>query len=125
MAIKKRMVGIVGVGHVGAHVAFNLGMMGIADEVLLCDLKESKVTSEVQDLNDAVMYMPNHVVYKASDYAGLKDCDVIVSCRRYHALRFRQPRRGIGKQCETGGRLCPEGHGRRIPRTFCEHYESL
>ena len=53
MAIKKRMVGIVGVGHVGAHVAFNLGMMGIADEVLLCDLKESKVTSEVQDLNDA------------------------------------------------------------------------
>ena len=79
MAIKKRMVGIVGVGHVGAHVAFNLGMMGIADEVLLCDLKESKVTSEVQDLNDAVMYMPNHVVYKASDYAGLKDCDVIVN----------------------------------------------
>jgi len=79
MAIKKRMVGIVGVGHVGAHVAFNLGMMGIADEVLLCDLKESKVTSEVQDLNDAVMYMPNHVIYKASDYAGLKDCDVIVN----------------------------------------------
>ena len=54
MAIKKRMVGIVGVGHVGAHVAFNLGMMGIADEVLLCDLKESKVTSEVQDLNDEI-----------------------------------------------------------------------
>lgn len=79
MAIKKRMVGIVGVGHVGAHVAFNLGMMGIADEVLLCDLKESKVTSEVQDLNDAVMYMPNHVIYKASDYAGLKNCDVIVN----------------------------------------------
>ena len=105
MAIKKRMVGIVGVGHVGAHVAFNLGMMGIADEVLLCDLKESKVTSEVQDLNDAVMYMPNHVIYKA--------------------LRFRQPRRGIGKQCETGGRLCPEGYGRRISRTFCKYHESL
>ena len=51
MAIKKRMVGVVGVGHVGAHVAFNLGMMGIADEVLLCDLKESKVTSEGQDLS--------------------------------------------------------------------------
>ena len=58
MAIQKRKVGVVGVGHVGAHVAFNLGMMGIADEVLLCDVKESKVTSEVQDLNDAVMYMP-------------------------------------------------------------------
>ena len=79
MAIQKRKVGVVGVGHVGAHVAFNLGMMGIADEVLLCDVKESKVTSEVQDLNDAVMYMPNRVIYKASDYAGLKDCDIIVN----------------------------------------------
>ncbi len=79
MAIQKRRVGVVGVGHVGAHVAFNLGMMGIADEVLLCDLKESKVISEVQDLNDAVMYMPNHVIYKAADYGGLKDCDVIVN----------------------------------------------
>ena len=57
MAIKKRMVGIVGVGHVGAHVAFNLGMMGIADEVLLCDLKESKVTSEVQDLNLSLIHI--------------------------------------------------------------------
>ena len=28
MAIQKRKVGVVGVGHVGAHVAFNLGMMG-------------------------------------------------------------------------------------------------
>lgn len=79
MAIQKRKVGVVGVGHVGAHVAFNLGMIGIADEVLLCDVKESKVTSEVQDLNDAVMYMPNRVIYKASDYAGLKDCDIIVN----------------------------------------------
>ena len=116
MAIKKRMVGIVGVGHVGAHVAFNLGMMGIADEVLLCDLKESKVTSEVQDLNDAVMYMPNHVVYKASDYAGLKNCDVIVNAVGDITL------------CASGSRdggLCPEGYGRRISRTFCKYHESL
>lgn len=79
MKIKKRIVGVVGVGHVGAHVAFNLGMMGIADEVRICDVKEQKVISEVQDLNDAVSYMPNHVIYVASDYAGLKDCDVIVN----------------------------------------------
>lgn len=60
-------------------MAFNLGIMGIADEMLLCDGKESKVTSEVQDLNDAFMYMPSHVIYKASDYERLKDCDVIVN----------------------------------------------
>lgn len=76
---KKRIVGVVGLGHVGAHVAFCLGMMGIADEILLCDLNEKKVISECQDLNDAVMYMPNHSVYKIADYAGLKDCDIIVN----------------------------------------------
>lgn len=37
MSIKKRIVGVVGLGHVGAHVAYNLGMMGVADEVKLCD----------------------------------------------------------------------------------------
>ena len=37
MGLKKRIVGVVGLGHVGAHVAFNLGMMGIADAVYLCD----------------------------------------------------------------------------------------
>ena len=77
--LKKRVVGVVGLGHVGAHVAFCLGMMGIADEIRLCDLKESKVISECQDLNDAVMYMPNHSVYKIADYAGLADCDIIVN----------------------------------------------
>lgn len=77
--LKKRIVGVVGLGHVGAHVAFCLGMMGIADEILLCDLNEAKAISECQDLNDAVMYMPNHSVYKRADYAGLKDCDIIVN----------------------------------------------
>ena len=34
MAFKKRVVGVIGLGHVGAHVAFNLGVLGIADEVM-------------------------------------------------------------------------------------------
>ena len=78
MAVK-RVVGVAGLGHVGAHVAFCLGMMGVADEILLCDVKEQKAISECQDLNDAVMYMPNHAVYRVVDYAGLKDADIIVN----------------------------------------------
>lgn len=79
MKLKRRIVGVVGVGHVGAHVAFNLGMMGIADEVRICDKNEQKVRSEAQDLNDAAPFMPNHTRYKEVDYAGLKDCDIIVN----------------------------------------------
>ena len=77
--IQKRVVGVVGLGHVGAHVAFCLGMMGVADEILLCDIKEQKVVSECQDLNDAAAFMPNHTVYRTVSYAGLKDCDIIVN----------------------------------------------
>lgn len=62
----------------GAHVAYSLGMMGIADEILLCDIDDKKLTSECNDLNDAVPFMPNRVTYRTTDYAGLKDCAIIV-----------------------------------------------
>ena len=77
--IKKRIVGICGVGHVGAHVAFCLGMMGIADEVRLYDLREKRTIGECNDLNDAAMFLPNRTIYKIVDAAGLKDCDIIVN----------------------------------------------
>lgn len=77
--MKKRIIGVIGVGHVGAHVAFNLGMMGIADEVLLCDKNEGKLISERQDLMDAVKFMPHRVEYKLASYEELRDCDVIVN----------------------------------------------
>ncbi|WP_432642465.1 lactate/malate family dehydrogenase [Acidaminococcus sp.] len=77
--MEKRVVGIVGVGHVGAHVAYTLGMMGVADEILLCDIKEKKLISECNDLNDAVSFMPNRVLYKIADLPELRDCDIIVN----------------------------------------------
>ena len=49
-----RKIGVVGQGHVGAHVANSLLMQGIADELYLCDINEAKVTSEVQDLRDSL-----------------------------------------------------------------------
>ena len=40
--MKKRVIGVVGMGHVGAHVAFVLGMRGAADVVKICDINEQK-----------------------------------------------------------------------------------
>ena len=42
---KKRIVGVVGLGHVGAHVAYTLGVTGTADLVKLCDINEKKLVS--------------------------------------------------------------------------------
>ena len=77
--MKTRKVGIIGLGHVGAHVAYSLAVQGIADELVLVDMKEQKLTSEVQDLRDAAAYLPHRVTVNPGDFADLGDCDVIVN----------------------------------------------
>lgn len=74
-------VGIVGQGHVGAHVANSLILQGIADELVLCDINGSKLAAEVQDLNDSLAFCPHNVAIEsaADQYEALADCDVIVN----------------------------------------------
>lgn len=74
-----RKVGIIGVGHVGAHVALSLAMQGICDEIQLCDIDKEKIVSEQQDLLDAVCYLPHRVRVTLGKYEELADCDIIVS----------------------------------------------
>ncbi len=78
--MKTRKVGVIGLGHVGAHVAYSLAIQGICDELVLVDYNDKKLTSEVQDLRDAVAYMPHRVTVNAGDFPDLGDCDVIVNC---------------------------------------------
>ena len=76
---KKRVLGVIGLGHVGAHVAYSLAVQGIADELVLVDKNEQKLASEVQDLRDAAAYLPHRVTVRAGDFADLGECDVIVN----------------------------------------------
>ena len=76
---KKRVVGIIGVGHVGAHVAYSLAVQGIADELILVDKDQKKADCECQDILDSVCYLPHRVAVRAGDFADLKDCDVVVN----------------------------------------------
>ena len=77
--MKTRKIGIIGLGHVGAHVAYSLAIQGIADELVLVDQKAQKLESERQDLADSVAYLPHRVKITAGDFADLGDCDVIVN----------------------------------------------
>lgn len=76
--MKTRSVGIIGVGHVGAHCAYSLAVQGIADELVLVDINEQKAISECQDLRDSVAYLPHRVEVRTGGYADVKDCDVVV-----------------------------------------------
>ena len=77
---KKRILGVIGLGHVGAHVAYALAVQGIADELILVDQNEKKLSSEVQDLRDAAAYLPHRVTVCAGGFQELGVCDVIVNC---------------------------------------------
>ena len=77
---KKRILGVIGLGHVGAHVAYALAVQGIADELILVDQNEKKLSSEVQDLRDAAAYLPHRVTVRAEGFQELGVCDVIVNC---------------------------------------------
>ena len=76
---KKRIIAILGLGHVGAHVAYSLAVQGIADELILVDQNEQKVASEVQDLRDSVAYFEHRVTVRAGDFSDLGECDLIVN----------------------------------------------
>ena len=77
--VQKRVLAVIGLGHVGAHVAYALAIQGIADELVLVDMNQQKVASEVQDLRDAAAYLPHRVTVNAGDFSDLGDCDVIVN----------------------------------------------
>ena len=91
MNFRLRKVGIVGVGHVGAHVAFSLVTQGIVDELVLVDINKQKAISERHDLLDATTYLPHRIRVSVGEYEDLADCDIIVN--------------SVGKIPDTGDRL--------------------
>lgn len=74
-------VGIIGIGHVGAHVLHVLALQGLADDFVLVDLedKKLKVLAERQDVLDSSEFFPHRVDIRVGNFEDLADCDVIVN----------------------------------------------
>jgi len=68
--LKPTRVSIVGVGNVGATIAYSLLMSGLATEIVLIDANRSKAEGEAMDLNHAVPFTHATRIW-AGDYA---DC---------------------------------------------------
>ncbi len=77
----QRKIGIIGLGHVGAHVANSLLLQGITDELYLCGLHDQKVISEAQDLHDSLSFVPynTRIVNCGNQYEALSECDIIIN----------------------------------------------
>ena len=74
-----RKIGIIGMGHVGATVAFSLFTHGIADELVLIDKNEDKVSAEYNDLHDTLARNNYYVNVRMQDWDALKDADVVIT----------------------------------------------
>ncbi|MFT8325062.1 L-lactate dehydrogenase [Oenococcus sicerae] len=74
-----RKLGIIGIGHVGSTVAHQVVATGLADDLVLIDTNEAKVTADALDFEDARANLPYHTNVYVNDYAELKDADVIIS----------------------------------------------
>ena len=77
--MEKRKIGIIGLGHVGAHCAYSLALQGIADELVLVDQNQQKAVSERQDLFDSVPYLPHRVKVEVGDFCDLGDCALLIN----------------------------------------------
>lgn len=82
-----RKYAIIGVGHVGATVAYTLVCQGIADELILIDKNEKKARAEQLDLQDTQARLDSHTTIKINDYTELADTDILfVTSGNIHAL---------------------------------------
>ncbi len=75
-------VGIIGIGHVGAHVLQTIAMQGLAEDIIIVDLpdKRVKAESERQDVLDCMEFLPHRVKVEIGEVEDLGDRDVVVNC---------------------------------------------
>ncbi|WP_230589419.1 lactate/malate family dehydrogenase [Gallibacterium anatis] len=74
-----RKIGVIGLGNVGATVAYTIVTKGLADELVLIDSKQEKCTAEYYDLLDSLGRLENYTKLIMQDYQALADADVVIT----------------------------------------------
>ena len=72
-----RKVTIIGAGNVGATIAYTLAVNGIANEILLIDIKTDKAEGEAMDIAQGSPFYPGAQV-TAGDYPDAVGSDIVV-----------------------------------------------
>lgn len=72
-----KKVTIIGAGSVGATIAYTMAVNGIATEVVMIDINESKSLGEALDIRQGVSFCPPISIY-AGSYSDAKDSDIVI-----------------------------------------------
>jgi len=77
--VSTKRVGIVGVGNVGATLAYTLASKNICSSILLKDIRENIVQAMALDISQAANAAKSNTTVKATvNSEEFKDCDVVV-----------------------------------------------
>ena len=72
-----RKVTVIGAGNVGATIAFTLATQGVANEIVMLDIKKEKAEGEVMDISQGSPFF-NGTDIIAGDYADAVDSDIVI-----------------------------------------------
>ena len=72
-----RKVTIIGAGNVGATIAYTLAIEGIANEILIIDIKTEKAEGEAMDITQGSPFFTGTRV-RSGDYKDAVDSDIVI-----------------------------------------------
>ena len=76
--VNVKKAAIIGIGAVGASIAFALMEKGIFNELILIDYNKDKAEGEAMDLSHGILYAHSPTKIRSGDYSDLKDCLVTI-----------------------------------------------
>lgn len=74
----KRKVVIVGIGNVGASIAYTLTIENMVDEILFIDTNEEKADGERLDIMQSLSFTSDKVKIKVGKYRECRDADIVI-----------------------------------------------
>ena len=73
-----RKVTIIGAGNVGATIAYTLAVEGVANEIVIIDIKKEKAEGEAIDIAQGGQFFREDVKISSGDYEDAVDSDIVV-----------------------------------------------
>lgn len=72
-------IGVIGLGHVGAHVVSAIVQKNLASELYLYDLNEKKLIAEINDLEQASLLEDTNPRFIKANLEDLLYCDIVIN----------------------------------------------
>lgn len=72
-----KKISIIGIGHVGSHIASSLFTQNVCNEIALIDQEQDKSLAHALDLMDMACYLENDIKIYNGTYKDLKDSDIL------------------------------------------------